>query len=876
MATEPNALIVKVEGGEGWHNQLCEELHARLAEAAEIVLAADGPVTEAEAASILSRHPGPVVPVVVGRENRVRDVAATLPLRGGARPILVELDGGHAALELVNVSQDDIVRLVRAAVDAAKACPPSEPSSGKIVELRAGGGAREARNGAPPPPSRQLPVPSTKESVEVNVRRTLKTVLAWAEAATSVLTDLWSTHRDSAQPVYGPSWPELIRSLERLLDIAEAPMEEARRQYEIVKGMLTHEAAVQTPFVRIAKLLRKDEVALKLMMTVLAPELDIRFQRLFGALHEDPARRHASLGLACAIVAAATVGATPRRIRSQVSALATLRDFRLIEEMGDSLPAGDEPLRVDRRLLDWLVTGRESWLTADPGFAAILRPTPKDAAELIPGGRRSEIHDAVRAVGDRTQADALILTASDPDWIDVEVAVLPGVELRIGPPAAATPPETLDTLLRQSIRAARLLDRPLAVDMSKSGPQDEAFWRALLPLLRLCETPVRVIGPNPARLLAMASGESIMVVALPPLAQAHRAGAVSAIVDPKTDTPSEFAAELAEHFRIPLASLPDVRPLARAAAARARRESPDEEDWRAAFREAAGAQLPTLARRVAPRPAAGEEEPLDRVVLPERQHRQLETLVSHVRVGGKVLRDWRFGDLLDARGVSALFAGESGTGKTLAAHAIASSLGADLYVIDLAKIVSKYIGETEKNLDVAFTAAENAGAVLLFDEADALFGKRSAVKDAHDRYANVEVAYLLQRMEQFDGLSILTTNHPKNIDPAFGRRLRFTVDFPFPGINERERIWKLALPVSSGHLSREVNFLSAAQRLEITGGSIRQIVLHALMAAAGGSDGLVRPAHLRAATRTELQRLGRHDNLIFVDSLFAEPVGKAA
>jgi SpoVK/Ycf46/Vps4 family AAA+-type ATPase len=279
-----------------------------------------------------------------------------------------------------------------------------------------------------------------------------------------------------------------------------------------------------------------------------------------------------------------------------------------------------------------------------------------------------------------------------------------------------------------------------------------------------------------------------------------------------------------------------------------------------------------LARRVPPRSAPETGSQLDRVVLPPRQRRQLETLVSHVRVGGRVLRDWAFGALLDARGVSALFTGESGTGKTTAAHAIASALGTDLYVIDLARMVSKYIGETEKNLDIIFNEAERAGAVLLFDEADALFGKRSAVSDSHDRYANIEVAYLLQRMELFEGLAILTTNHPRNLDPAFGRRLRFTVDFPFPGPADRQLIWERILPAYSPHRAAELDFTLAARRLELNGGSIRQIVLHALMAAAETEDGIVLPAHLQEAARTELVRLGKHDKIEMVGDLFRAPV----
>jgi len=187
-------------------------------------------------------------------------------------------------------------------------------------------------------------------------------------------------------------------------------------------------------------------------------------------------------------------------------------------------------------------------------------------------------------------------------------------------------------------------------------------------------------------------------------------------------------------------------------------------------------------------------------------------------------------------------------------------------------VVSKYIGETERNLRRVFDAADEGGSLLLFDEADALFGKRSAVSDSHDRYANIEVAYLLQRMELFDGLAILTTNHPRNLDPAFGRRLRFTVDFPFPGPADRQLIWGRILPAHSPHRGASLDFTLAARRLELNGGSIRQIVLHGLMAAAETEDGVVLPEHLQEAARTELVRLGKHDKIEMVGDLFRAPV----
>ena len=170
---------------------------------------------------------------------------------------------------------------------------------------------------------------------------------------------------------------------------------------------------------------------------------------------------------------------------------------------------------------------------------------------------------------------------------------------------------------------------------------------------------------------------------------------------------------------------------------------------------------------------------------------QLQEICQRVAHRQRVLDEWGFGAKLSlGKGVTALFAGPSGTGKTMAAEMIANALGLDLYKIDLAGVVSKYIGETEKNLDRIFTAAENANAILFFDEADALFGKRSEVRDSHDRYANIEISYLLQKMEEYDGIAILATNLRQNLDEAFVRRLAFTVHFPFPDEESRRRIWR--------------------------------------------------------------------------------------
>jgi hypothetical protein len=258
--------------------------------------------------------------------------------------------------------------------------------------------------------------------------------------------------------------------------------------------------------------------------------------------------------------------------------------------------------------------------------------------------------------------------------------------------------------------------------------------------------------------------------------------------------------------------------------------------------------LADLAERLEPRAA------WDDLVLPEGQRQILREVVAHVRRRGLVYRTWGF-DRKTARGhgVSVLFGGASGTGKTLAAEVLAAELGLDLYRIDLSSVVSKYIGETEKNLQRIFDAAEAGGTILLFDEADALFGKRSEVKDSHDRYANLEVSYLLQRMESYRGLAILTSNMPEALDSAFKRRLRFIVEFPFPDAAQRRELWRRVFPAPVPTVGLDFDRLA---RLNVAGGHVRNIALHAAFLAADAGR-TVTMRDLLAAARRELAKSGR-------------------
>lgn len=273
-------------------------------------------------------------------------------------------------------------------------------------------------------------------------------------------------------------------------------------------------------------------------------------------------------------------------------------------------------------------------------------------------------------------------------------------------------------------------------------------------------------------------------------------------------------------------------------------------DLMQAARAQSGHMLSKLARKV------NLNYRLEDLILPEDQRSQLEDICVQFTHRHIVYGTWGFGCKLSlGRGLNALFAGPPGTGKTMAAEVIANELGLDLYKIDLSQIVSKYIGETEKNLDRIFAAAEDANAILFFDEADALFGKRSEVRDAHDRYANIEVGYLLQKMEEYEGIAVLATNLRGHLDDAFVRRLQFIVEFPFPDEHYRRLIWEGMFP-KEAPLGEDVDFNLLASEIKLAGGNIRNIGLAAAFYAAS-DGGVIRMPHLLNATRREHQKLGR-------------------
>ena len=379
-----------------------------------------------------------------------------------------------------------------------------------------------------------------------------------------------------------------------------------------------------------------------------------------------------------------------------------------------------------------------------------------------------------------------------------------------------------ETAVRLILREALLQDAVLYWDGFDSLLADERLaWRSVL-LRGLEEQPGLAIlaGNSPWEPADVFQARPFVRVEFPRPAYRERLSLWQASLNGATPEDGEAGLPaLATKFRF---SGGQIRDAAATARNLARWRDPDggrvtAADLQAACRLQSNRKLATLARKITPHYTWGD------IVLPPDRLQQLREICNQLKYRARVYDEWGFDRKLSlGKGLNVLFAGPSGTGKTMAAEIMAGELGLDLYKIDLATVVSKYIGETEKNLARIFGEAETSNAILFFDEADALFGKRSEVRDSHDRYANIEISYLLQRMEEYDGVAILATNLHKNMDEAFVRRMHFTVEFPFPDQTYRLRIWEKIWPAETPRApGLDLDFM--ARRFEITGGSIRNI-----------------------------------------------------
>jgi AAA+ superfamily predicted ATPase len=603
--------------------------------------------------------------------------------------------------------------------------------------------------------------------------------------------------------------------------------------------------------------------AFRLMILALAPELDIRYQRCIGFLLDEAGRHIGTPSLYGSLLQ------LPATERDELIAAGGLEHWSVFEGLTGHAPTADEQLRIDPSLASWLLADPLS-LARDQRVRRVLRFERWSGASLLTRGEeQTRATGLIEQLLDDCERRWLLLDGNDAaGWRALfELgADLMGVGLFRAEPVRLLNADVvdIDDCARRIARMVRLTGQPLIIDIAKTegSEAEDELLRVFFATLNRRNCVAGVISREEPRIVRLIGTDrrkpdGTLYPDPPfelshdlPLSHAARVAAIrAAAAELAGYIPNNVAEALANRYPLHIDALEYAIRLARHRPRNYYAEDPQLERLTTALKELASEGVSHLVDRIEP------IFTLDQVVLPPDRKLQLNEIVDNVQLAPRVLDEWKFRDQLPyGRGVSALFSGASGTGKTMSAMAVARALGIQLFRLDLSKVVSKYIGETEKNLDRVFIDAQASGAAILIDEADALLGKRSEVKDAHDRYANIEVAYLLQRMEAYEGLAILTTNMRKNLDQAFLRRLRFVVEFPRPDADAREKIWRQCLPPES-HVLTDADFRQVARRLDLTGGQIRQITLRAaFIAAAAGKQ--IALEHIVQAASAELAKLG--------------------
>jgi len=601
------------------------------------------------------------------------------------------------------------------------------------------------------------------------------------------------------------------------------------------------------------------------LVIALAPSVDLRYERIYAYLQDDVTRRRPTVDLALTLLCDSARMRVTRR--AHFLAEAPLVRHRLLHIGGEAPASGSSALSATMELDDQVVhllLGHDVLDRRLSSCCARLEPSHVAGADTTRVFSAETEHALDRAVSEARRAgDALRVHFQGPSGTGKRTAAI-ALAARAGVPllridlARMLDHEDPASLFALALRHAWFQD--LVVLVPEEG-QLNAPMRDLLAHHR----GIVILCDRTAPAGTIHGSADIVVPFVSPDASVRRTLWSALSAEQGIDVDSATSDALAARFRL------TPRQIAGAVASAVQRERwldaagsdasrsrvPAHERERrrdalfAAARAQCGHELATLATRVSARRRWSD------LVLPADTVHQLHEMCQRVAAQEKVFDEWGFaGHLACSAGVNALFSGSSGTGKTMAAEVLARELGVDLFRVDLSGVVSKYIGETEKNLDRVFTAAEQANGIVFFDEADALFGKRSEVRDSHDRYANIEISYLLQKMEEFAGVAILATNLRSNLDDAFVRRLAFAVHFPFPDEAAREQIWRgiwtPETPIDPG-----IDFAVLARQFTLSGGQIRNIALAAAFLAAARGD-RVEHRDIIHATRREFQKLGKN------------------
>jgi SpoVK/Ycf46/Vps4 family AAA+-type ATPase len=636
----------------------------------------------------------------------------------------------------------------------------------------------------------------------------------------------------------------------------------ARRAEIDARVAASFQARIPLALPRLTRLFSLTPFETAVVLLALTPEIDLAYERYFAYLQDDLSRKRPTVDLALRLLCPSL----PQRIAFLPAFWpeAPLFRLRLLQtSVGNDNPLPARPLMLDGLILAFLLnTDGIGW---NPGSSRWLRTlqTNRSVASLqCPETLRQNLSGLVNDhVGQPTPStQRLICHLHGPDGAGKKTLAaaicheegipLLGADLRELLHQSANPEDSLRDVFRQAI----LLQSAVYLDHFELVCEDEKNAAVLRSLSRSIDefSWLTFIGSTTAWNYASRFGHHLFAsIELPKPGIATRQSLwMEFASEAGVETANVRWDEVAARFRLTPGQMEGALQLARSTAALRSSDDPvTTEDVVGGCYRLSNQRLGLLARKLRLRRS------WDDLTLPGNTIDQLQEICGHVRNRRRVGDDWGFDRRIPLCGMCALFYGASGVGKTIAVEIVAHELALEVYKIDLSTVVSKYIGETEKNLGRIFEEAESSNAILFFDEADALFGKRSEVKDAHDRYANIEVNYLLQRIEDFEGLVILASNLRKNIDEGFFRRMRFAVEFPLPDSVHRYRIWHQHFP-ESAPVAADVDIGFLASRFPLAGGNIRNIVLNAAFLAAS-NGGEIRMEHLIRATRREYDKTGR-------------------
>ena len=656
---------------------------------------------------------------------------------------------------------------------------------------------------------------------------------------------------DKAHPADGDD--QHIQALKGLIaeigaDIEEKTTESLRRGIPLSLPLLTYSACL-TP------------LEIDVILICLAPELDAKYERLYAYLQNDATKKQPSVDLILSLLC--NPGEGRIYARQYFHANAPLFE-NLILRFTEGLQEGEKPLisrivKLDDRITDYILGFNQVDAKIKP-FTQLMLPQTDLEDVKLPEELKNRAYNLIKhwersgggttcllqgpyGAGKKMIAEGICQEAGTPLLI-VDIKALMEKEPDVS--------DTVSRIFREAMLQGSALylehfERLFSED-AKDNPYKNAMLRALEDY-----SGIAFIASEEALELDRRLGlqKDLFTIEIPvPDYMVRRQIWESCLGRKFGEYDADGTGALANKFKFTAGQIRDAIVSAEKLALPDGRDGITIKDLYEGCRLQSNQKLSTLAKRIKPRYNWGD------IILPEEKTEQLREVTNYIKNKNVVYHDWGFDNKLSlGKGLNILFSGPSGTGKTMAAEVMASELRLDLYKIDLSMIVSKYIGETEKNLSKIFREAEDSNAILFFDEADALFGKRSEVRDSHDRYANIEISYLLQKMEENEGIVIMASNLCRNIDDAFLRRMHFTVEFPFPEEEYRYKIWKSLFP-EDAPLSEDVDFEFLAKRFRLAGGNIKNIVVNAAFLAAENSGAITMEDVIKAARR-EFQKIGK-------------------